>query len=95
MSFLIAQYLQENGVAQMARKGRVQEGMDADLTLFDPETVADRATQEHAGRMSAGIPYVLVNGVVMVRDSQVRNDVFPGQPIRRPLDPVCGPCDDP
>jgi len=95
MTFLIAQYLEANGVAQMGRKGRMQEGMDADITLFEPDAVADRSTQQQGGLMSTGIPYVIVNGTVVVRDSQVLNDVFPGQPIRRPSDPVCGPCDDP
>jgi len=95
MTFLIAQYLEANGVAQMGRKGRMQEGMDADITLFDPDAVADRSTQQQGGLMSTGIPYVVVNGTVVVRDSQVLNCAFPGQPIRRPSDPVCGPCDDP
>jgi len=95
MSFLIAQYLEANSVAQMGRKGRMQEGMDADITLFDPDAVADRSTQQQGGLMSTGIPYVVVNGSVVVRDSQVLNGVFPGQPIQRPSDPVCGPCDDP
>jgi hypothetical protein len=39
------------------------------------------------GLPSTGIPYVLVNGVIMVRDSKVVEGVFPGQPIRYPVEP--------
>ncbi|MBS0361244.1 MAG: amidohydrolase family protein, partial [Proteobacteria bacterium] len=46
----------------MKHKGRVQVGADADLTLFDPATVTDRATYAHPTLTSSGIPYVLVAG---------------------------------
>lgn len=82
MTLMIAQFLEANGVVQMARKGRVQEGMDADLTLFDPKTVTDNATMRDGGLPSTGIPFVLVNGVLVVRDCETVNGVFPGQPIR-------------
>ena len=82
MTYLVAQFLEDNGVEQMKHKGRVQEGADADLTIFDPETVADRSTMKDGGLPSAGIPYVIVNGVVVVRDSEVQPDVFPGQAVR-------------
>lgn len=54
--------------------------------VFDPETVTDNATfQPGEGTLpSTGIPYVLVNGVVVVKDSVVQ-EVFPGQPIRFPV----------
>ena len=82
MSYLPAKFLQENGVPQMARKGRIQLGMDADLTIFDPATVQDNATPQMGGLPSTGIPYVIVNGTVVVQDSQVLPNVFPGRPIR-------------
>jgi len=57
----------------------------ADLTIFDPATVRDNATYQHgeSARPSTGIPYVIVNGTVVVKDSRVLPDVYPGLPIRR------------
>jgi N-acyl-D-glutamate deacylase len=81
MSYMIAQYLEDNGVPQMANKGRIQEGKDADITIFDPKTVKDNSTMKDGGLPSTGIPYVLVNGTVVVRDSHTVNDIFPGKPI--------------
>ncbi|MBM5810561.1 MAG: amidohydrolase family protein [Gammaproteobacteria bacterium] len=70
-------------VPAMRRKGRLREGMDADLTIFDPATVIDRATYGEPARPSAGIRHVLVNGVPVVRDGVLQADRYPGQPIRR------------
>jgi N-acyl-D-aspartate/D-glutamate deacylase len=81
MTYMIADYLEQNGVPQMADKGRIQEGKDADITIFDPKTVKDNSTMADGGLPSTGIPYVLVNGTVVVRDSETVNDVFPGKPI--------------
>jgi N-acyl-D-glutamate deacylase len=82
MSSMIAQFLEDNGVPQMADKGRIQDGKDADITIFDPETVQENATMKDGGLPSTGIPYVLVNGTVVVRDSEMVDGVFPGRPIR-------------
>ena len=60
----------------------MQEGMIADITVFNPETVTDNATYEQGTLPSTGIPYVIVNGTVVVDDSEVLKDVNPGQPIR-------------
>ena len=46
----------------MARKGRLQRGADADVVVFDPATVADRATVENPAQESVGIDWVLVAG---------------------------------
>ena len=85
MSYLIAQFLQDNGVPQMAHKGRVQVGADADITIFDPNTVTDNATMKNGGLPSTGIPYVVVNGTIVVKGSKVLKGVFPGKPIRLPV----------
>ena len=59
--------------------------MDADITIFDPKTVTDNATPQDGGLPSTGIPYVIVNGTVVVKDSRVLKDVFPGLPIRNEI----------
>lgn len=82
MTLLSAQFLEENGVTQMAKKGRLQIGCDADITIFDPATVQDNSTMQQAGLPTTGIPYVLVNGTIIVKDSKVLDGVYPGQAIR-------------
>jgi N-acyl-D-glutamate deacylase len=85
MSYLYAKFLQDNGVPQMAHKGRIQVGADADIAIFDPNTVKQNATPANGGLPSTGIPYVVVNGTIVVKDSKVLKDVFPGKPIRLPV----------
>ena len=88
MSYLHAKYLDElGGIPMFKTKGRIQEGMDADIVVFDPETVKDNSTYEvgMGAIPSTGIPYVLVNGVIVVKDSEVLK-VFPGKPIRFPVE---------
>ncbi|MBV9308146.1 MAG: amidohydrolase family protein [Acidobacteriaceae bacterium] len=63
-------------------KGRIRIGADADLTIFDPERVIDRATFENPAQYSEGIPYVLVNGALVVKDSTLQESVLPGRGIR-------------
>jgi N-acyl-D-glutamate deacylase len=87
MSYLHAKYFDElGGISQFRTKGRVQVGADADIVVFNPDTVTDNSTYEvgKGALPSTGIPYVLVNGVVVVKDSVVQK-VFPGKPIRFPV----------
>jgi hypothetical protein len=87
MSYLHAKYFEElGGISQFKTKGRMQEGSDADIVVFNPDTVTDNSTYEpgKGALPSTGIPYVLVNGVVVVKDSVVQK-VFPGKPIRFPV----------
>ncbi len=72
----------EGRVPAMARKGRVQEGADADLVLFDPETVIDRSTYTEPTLTPEGIPWVLVGGVVVVERGELKSGVRPGRPVR-------------
>jgi N-acyl-D-aspartate/D-glutamate deacylase len=51
-------------------RGLLRPGMAADLTIFDPKTVRDRATFEDPSQYPAGIPYVIVNGVVVIDQGQ-------------------------
>jgi N-acyl-D-amino-acid deacylase len=52
------------------QRGIVREGFFADLVLFDPATIGDRATYENSHQLSTGIPWVLVNGVPVVADGK-------------------------
>lgn len=81
MSWLPARRL-EWAAPALARKGRLRVGADADLVVFDPVTVIDRATYEDSHQASAGIPHVLVGGVPVVRDGALVADALPGQPLR-------------
>ncbi len=63
-------------------RGRVAEGTWADLVVFDPATVADKATFQSPHQYPEGIPYVIVNGVPMV-DNGKWTSAGPGQVLRR------------
>ena len=81
MTLLPAQRI-EAIVPEMALKGRVQVGSDADLTIFDPERIIDRATYDAPDQYSAGIKHVLVAGTFVVRDGALVDGVEPGRPLR-------------
>lgn len=87
-SYWSAKHLGDAGLDAMQIRGRLQEGMVADITIFDPETVTDNATYMIGsnGLPSTGIPYVLVHGTVVTRDSEIVEGVSPGQPIRYPVE---------
>lgn len=67
---------------RLSNKGRLQVGADADVTVFDPGRVTDRATFENPAQYSEGIPYVMVNGTWVVKNGEVQNGVFPGKALR-------------
>jgi dihydroorotase len=64
-------------------KGRIALGADADLAIFDPEHVTDRATFENPAQYSDGIPYVIVNGTLVVNRGELVPNIAPGRGIRR------------
>jgi dihydroorotase len=69
--------------AGIGSKGRIAVGADADIAVFDPARVIDRATFENPAQYSEGIQYVLVNGTLVVKGGELIEGVAPGQPVRR------------
>ena len=72
----------EAWVPALRNKGRIRVGSDADITVFDPETVIDRATYIDGSIPSDGIEYVLVNGVLVVDGGEVVEGFRPGRAVR-------------
>jgi dihydroorotase len=64
-------------------KGRIAVDADADITVFDPARVIDRATFENPAQYSEGIAYVLVNGTLVVKGGELVEGVAPGLAVRR------------
>lgn len=80
MTLLPAKRLES--IAPMMRfKGRLQIGSDADITIFNPDIIIDKATFEKGLEFSAGIEYVLVNGTFVLKNGKTVSNVFPGQPV--------------
>jgi dihydroorotase/N-acyl-D-amino-acid deacylase len=62
-------------------RGLLKPGMYADITVFDPTTIIDRATFEQPSQLATGVSYVLVNGVPVVDNGQV-TAALPGRALR-------------
>jgi dihydroorotase len=80
MTLIPARILEDIAPA-MKQKARLQVGADADITVFDPATVRDRATFEEGLAFSQGVEYVLVSGVLILDKGKTVPGVFPGQPV--------------
>jgi N-acyl-D-aspartate/D-glutamate deacylase len=80
MSLMPAEML-ERSTPAARRKGRLQEGADADIVVFDPATVSDRATFQKPMEPSVGVRYLLVSGTVLVDEGKIVPNVFPGRAI--------------
>jgi len=83
MSFMPAEML-ERSTPEARRKGRLQEGADADIVVFDANTISDRATFEKPMEPSVGVRYLVVGGTLVVDEGKLVPDVFPGRAILGP-----------
>lgn len=93
----------EARVPEMRDRGRIRAGAYADITVFDPSTVADKSTYTSAAAYSEGIVHVIVNGVPIVRDGRIDDKMslqgqrvmigprVPGRAIRAPASPAARP----
>ncbi len=83
MSLMPAQMLERSTPAAHG-KGRLQEGVDADIVVFDPQTIADRATFEKPMEPSVGVRYELVGGRLLIDDGKMLPDIYPGKAVLGP-----------
>jgi N-acyl-D-aspartate/D-glutamate deacylase len=83
MSLMPAEML-ERSTPAARQKGRLQEGRDADIVVFDAATISDRSTFEKPMEPSVGVRYLVVGGTVVVDEGKVVPDVFPGRAILGP-----------
>jgi N-acyl-D-aspartate/D-glutamate deacylase len=68
---------------RLADRGVLRPGMRADLVAFDPETVRERSTYADPNHYSEGIPYVAVNGALVVDEGKI-TAARPGRILRGP-----------
>ncbi|HLZ43450.1 MAG TPA: amidohydrolase family protein [Candidatus Sulfotelmatobacter sp.] len=83
MTLMPAQMLERSTPAGRL-KGRLHEGADADIVVFDPDTISDRSTFQNPMEPSVGVHYLLVGGTVLIDDGKMVDNVFPGRAIVGP-----------
>jgi N-acyl-D-aspartate/D-glutamate deacylase len=83
MSLMPAQMLERSTPAARL-KGRLQEGADADIVVFDAATISDRSTFEKPMEPSVGVHYLVVGGTVLVDGGKIAENVFPGRALVGP-----------
>ncbi|WP_282167620.1 amidohydrolase family protein [Shewanella japonica] len=81
VSLIPAQIVEKTAV-QMKKKGRLQVGCDADITMFDLNTIKDNGTFTQPGKTSSGHQFVMVNGQLIINNGKRVDGVLPGQAIR-------------
>jgi len=81
---LIPAQILEPAVPQMKTKGRLQVGADADVVVFDLNTIADKATFTDPANLSVGFRHVVVNGTPIIDEGKRLGDARPGKAVRRP-----------
>lgn len=87
LSYWPALHLGDTGLDSMKVRGRMQEGMVADIVVFDPEAVREGSSYKRGenGLPPIGLPHVIVGGQFVKRDDQA-TDSLPGIPIRYPVE---------
>ncbi|MGA7857384.1 MAG: amidohydrolase family protein [Terracidiphilus sp.] len=83
MSLMPAEML-EHSTPAARLKGRLQEGADADIVVFDAATITDRSTFKQPMAPSTGVRYLLVGGTLVVDEDKIVPDVFPGRALLGP-----------
>jgi N-acyl-D-aspartate/D-glutamate deacylase len=83
MSLMPAEMLGRS-TSDARRKGRLQEGADADIVVFDAATISDRSSYAKPMEPSVGVRYLLVGGTVVVDEGKIVPDVFPGRALLGP-----------
>jgi N-acyl-D-glutamate deacylase len=81
---LIPAKILERVAPDMANKGRIRIGADADIAVFDLAAISDKATFENPAQASEGMRWVLVNGVPVVERGHLLPHALPGRAIRAP-----------
>jgi N-acyl-D-aspartate/D-glutamate deacylase len=71
----------ERATPSARQKGRLNEGADADIVIFDPQTINDRSTLQRPMEQSVGVQYLVVNGTVLIDHGKMVPNVFPGRPV--------------
>jgi N-acyl-D-aspartate/D-glutamate deacylase len=74
----------ERSTPSMRERGRLAPDTYADITVFDPNTIIDRATYVNSAQYSEGVKYVVVNGTLVLNDGEFVSRATPGRAIRRP-----------
>lgn len=87
LSYWPAYHLGKTGLSFFDRRGRMQEGMVADIVIFDPVTVAERSNYKRGknGLPPVGLPHVIVNGQFVKKDNRAIKAMV-GLPIRYPVE---------
>jgi hypothetical protein len=85
-SYIPAKYFSIVGLKALQERGRMQPGMVADITIFDPDTIAESSTMKEGerGLFTKGISHVIVNGQLAIENGVANTNVLAGQPIRYP-----------
>jgi N-acyl-D-aspartate/D-glutamate deacylase len=82
MSLMPAQRL-ETVLPDAKRLGRLQQGVQADIVVFDPDAIQDHATFRAPTEPSTGVKYLVVAGTVVVDDGRLVEGAVPGRPLIR------------